>query len=189
LPDIEIRVMEKFIALLRGINVSGQKKIKMPDLKVLFEDLLFTNVQTYIQSGNVLFTGNSSNIKTIRSKIEKKILSKFGFPVNVILKTPAELDYALKINPFLKDKTKDIERIYFTFLSENPSPDNIKKLKEIDYSPEEFSLNDNTIYLFVPNGYGKAKLNNNFFEKKLKLYATTRNYKTVNALLNLSRDL
>ncbi|MCW8809323.1 MAG: DUF1697 domain-containing protein, partial [Ignavibacteriaceae bacterium] len=68
--------MEKFIALLRGINVSGQKKIKMSDLKVLFEDLSFTNVQTYIQSGNVLFTGNSINKKTIRSKIEKKILSK-----------------------------------------------------------------------------------------------------------------
>lgn len=178
--------MEKFIALLRGINVSGQKKIKMADLKNLFEDLSFKNVQTYIQSGNILFTSKSSNKKAIRTKIENKILDKFGYKVDVILKTPDEFKLAIKSNPFFKDKKKNSERIYFTFLSEKPLTANVQSLKEIDYPPEQFMFDDDVIYLFFPNGYGRAKLNNNFFEKKLRVNATTRNYRTVETLITLS---
>ena len=177
--------MAKFIALLRGINVSGQKKIKMSDLKILFEDLSFTNVETYIQSGNVLFSSNSNNNKNIQDKIENKILNKFGFSVKVIIKTPDELWYALSNNPFLKDKKKDTGKIYFTFLSENPTAVNIKKLNEVDYSPEGYIIDGDIVYLFFPNGYGKAKMNNNFFEKKLNVFATTRNHKTVKTLFTL----
>ena len=178
--------MEKYIALLRGINVSGQKKIKMSDLKILFEDLSFTNVQTYIQSGNVLFTSKLNDKKAIRSKIEKKTSDNFGYKVNVILKTPNELKLAIKSNPFLKYKKKSSERIYYTFLSEKPSPANIKILNEIDHTPEQFILNGDVIYLFLPNGAGKSKLNNNFFEKRLGVFATTRNRNSVVALLELS---
>jgi uncharacterized protein (DUF1697 family) len=178
--------MKKYIALLRGINVSGQKKIKMSDLKILFEDLSFTNVQTYIQSGNVLFTSKLNDKKAIRSKIEKKISDKFGYKVDVILKTLDELKRAIKSNPFLKDKKKSSERIYYTFLSENPSLSNTKILNEIDHTPEQFILNGDVIYLFLPNGAGKAKLNNNFFEKRLGVFATTRNRNSVQTLLELS---
>lgn len=178
--------MGKFIALLRGINVSGQKKIKMSDLKILFQDLSFKKVETYIQSGNVLFFSDTTNNKIIREKIEKKIKEQFSYQVQVIIKTPDELICALRNNPFLKDKKKNVEKIYFTFLSEKPPVANINKLKEVDYSPEEYTMDGDTIYLFFPNGYGKAKLNNNFFEKKLNVFATTRNYKTVKALFNLS---
>ena len=177
--------MGNYIALLRGINVSGQKKIKMSDLKILFEDLYFTNVQTYIQSGNVLFTSNMNNKKAILTKIEKKITNRFGYKVEVILKTPDELKRAIKSNPFLKDKKKNSERIYYTFLSENPSPSNSKILNEIDHTPEQFILNGDVIYLFLPNGAGKSKLNNNFFEKRLGVFATTRNRNSVQALLEL----
>ena len=179
--------MGKFIALLRGINVSGQKKIKMSDLKNLFEDLSFTNVQTYIQSGNVLFSSNSNNNKNFQDKIEKKILSQFGFQVKIIIKTPDELGESLNDNPFLKDKKKDVGKIYFTFLSEHPSAVNIKKLKEFEYPPEKYIIDGTNIYLFFPNGYGKAKMNNNFFEKKLNVFATTRNYKTVKTLFEMSK--
>jgi uncharacterized protein (DUF1697 family) len=178
--------MGKFIALLRGINVSGQKKIKMPDLKILFENLSFKKVETYIQSGNVLFFSDSNNKKTIREKIERKIKDQFGYQVQVIIKTPDELSYVRNKNPFLQDKRKDVERIYFTFLSEKPSAANIKKLKEVDYLPEEYIIDGDIVYLFSPNGYGKAKMNNNFFEKKLNVSATTRNFKTVQTLFTLS---
>ena len=181
--------MEKFIALLRGINVSGQKNIKMADLKNLFEELSFKNVQTYIQSGNVLFTSKSGNKKAIRTKIENKILNKFGYKVEVILKTPEEFNRAIKNNPFLKNKKKNSERVYFTFLSEKPSQSKIQMLREIDYPPEQFIFDNEVIYLYVPNSYGKAKLNNNFFEKKLKVIATTRNYKTVETLYTLSNEI
>ena len=180
--------MTKFIALLRGINVSGQKQIKMPDLKSLFEESGFQNIETYIQSGNVIFTSKEKLPEKLEQKISLAIKRKFGFDVQIIVLTPEEIEYVLNNNPFLKKK-KDTEKLYVTFLSENPSADNIKKLKDVDYSPEEFIMDGSYIYLFVPNGYGNSKLNNNLFESKLKVFGTTRNWKTVNKLFELSKGI
>jgi len=180
--------MAKFIALLRGINVSGQKKIKMIKLKKLFENLKFTDIETYIQSGNVLFSDNSTDRKKIKDKIEKKIEEVFGFKVQVILKTPDELNSTLKMNPFLKNKKKDTGKLYYTFLSEKPSKENLKKLNDIDYSPEEYFIDDDRIYFFFPDGYGKAKININLFEKKLDLFATSRNHRTVETLFEMAKS-
>jgi len=177
--------MKKFVALLRGINVSGQKQIKMPDLKTLSEDLGFTKVQTYIQSGNVIFSAREKSNKKLEDKISSAIKSKFGFDVQVIVVTPEEIEYVIQNNPFIKKK-KDLEKLYVTFLSENLPAENIKKLNAVDYSPEEYIIDGRYIYLFVPNGYGKAKLNNNLFENKFKVFGTTRNWKTVNKLFELS---
>ena len=179
--------MGKFIALLRGINVSGQKQIKMSDLKILFEELNFTNVQTYIQSGNVIFSAKEKSIQKLEDKIASGIKRKFDFNVQVVVITPEEIEYVLKSNPFIKRK-KDADKLYVTFLGNNPSDENIKRLNNIDYSPEEYIIDGRYIYLFVPNGYGKAKLNNNFFENKLKVSATTRNWKSVNQLFELSKS-
>lgn len=178
--------MAKFIALLRGINVSGQKKIKMIELKDLFKNLNFHDVETYIQSGNVLFSTNSPNQKSIQDKIERGIEKTFGYNVQVILKTPDELGTALKKNPFLKNKKKDTEKLYYSFLSEKPSKENLKKLKDIDYSPEEYFIDNDRIFLFFPDGYGKAKMNINLFEKKLEIFATSRNHRTVETLFKMA---
>ncbi len=180
--------METYIAILRGINVSGQKKIKMADLRIYLEELNFKNVQTYIQSGNIIFQDKSQNLKVLENIIEKKILEKTGFEVKTIVKTPSEIESVLANNPFLADQNKDPERLYVTFLAEFPLPVHIEKLKDLDYSPEEFVLDGNNIYLFSPHGYGRAKMNNNFFENKLKVSATTRNWKTVNKLDELAKE-
>ena len=178
--------MSTFIALLRGINVGGQKKITMTDLKKLFEVSGFTNVQTYIQSGNVIFESQNSNTKAIKNQIEKKVKEKYKFDVEVFITSNNELKNILRKNPFIKKK-KDAERFYVTFLSEKPDSVNISKLNETNYLPEEYIIDGNVIYLYFPNGYGKAKLNNNLFENKLKVPATTRNWKTVNMLFELSK--
>lgn len=177
--------MSKFIALLRGINVSGQKIIEMSELKSFFEDLNFTKVQTYIQSGNVIFSAKEKSNKKVEDKITSAMKSKFGFDVRVIVVTPNEIEYVLKNNPFIKKK-KEAEKLYVTFLSKKPLTENMDRLNSIDYSPEEFIIDGSYIYLFVPNGYGKAKLNNNLFESRLKVFGTTRNWKTVNKLFGLS---
>jgi uncharacterized protein (DUF1697 family) len=177
--------MTKFIALLRGINVSGQKQIKMPDLKSLFEESGFQNFETYIQSGNVIFTSKEKLPEKLEQKISLAIKRKFGFDVQIIVLTPEEIEYVLNNNPFIKKK-KQSEKLYVTFLAKSPSNENINKLNAIDYSPEEYIIDGRYIYLFVPNGYGKAKLNNNFFESKLNVSATTRNWKTVNKMFELS---
>jgi len=178
--------MKKFIALLRGINVSGQKKIKMSDLKLLFEEMGFKDVQTYIQSGNVIFSSKELSVAKLEIKISSSIKRKYGFDVRVIILSAKEIEYVLKNNPFL-EKKKDEDKLYVTFLSKIPSDENIEKMHSIDYSPEEYFIDGKHLHLFVPNGYGKAKINNNLFENKLKVSGTTRNWKTVKALSELAK--
>ncbi|MBX7151854.1 DUF1697 domain-containing protein [bacterium] len=178
--------MSTYIALLRGINVSGQKKVPMADLKKTFEALKFKNVQTYIQSGNVVFECNQSDSEKLESMIEKQIRKDFDFDVPVIIRTPSELQGILKSSPFLKDPKKDKDRMYVTFLAKEPLSEHVKKLDGISYPQEEFVLKNKTIYFFSPNGYGNAKMNNNFFENKLKVSATTRNLKTIQQLIEMA---
>lgn len=178
--------MKKFIALLRGINVSGQKQIKMTGLKSMFEEIGFQNVETYIQSGNVIFSGKEKSSEKITEKISSSIKKKFGFDIQVFVLLPEELLEILNKNPFINNK-KDHDKLYVVFLSTVPSKANLEKLGAIDFSPEEYICNGKCIYLYVPNGYGKAKLNNNFFENKLKVSGTTRNLKTVKAILELTK--
>jgi len=177
--------MIKFIALLRGINVSGQKLIKMSALRTLFEEVGFQDVETYIQSGNVIFSSKEKSIGKLEDKIASGIKRKFDFDVQVVVMTPEEIENVLRSNPFIKRK-KDTDKLYVIFLAKAPSADTIKKLSDINYSPEEYIIEGRYIYLFVPNGYGKAKLNNNFFENKLKVFGTTRNLKTIKALFELT---
>jgi len=177
------------ICMLRGINVSGQKKVPMTELKILFENLGFTHVTTYIQSGNVVFTSGNSKLTAVASLIRKGIYKHFGFDVPVILRTPGELQKAASINPFLKEKDIDPERLYITFLETEPAKDKLDKIKDVRFEPERFFIREKEVYLYCPNGYGRAKLNNNFFESKLKVTATTRNLRTVDELLKIASGI
>lgn len=179
--------MKKYIALLRGINVSGQKKILMSDLKILMLELNFENIHIYIQSGNIIFDFIDVNFKILENQISEKIKLKFGFDVVIIVKTPSDIESAITKNPFLKDVTKELNKIYVVFLSEKPAFNDINLLDNIDYSPEEFIIDDNIIYFYAPFGAGNSKLSTHFFEKKLNVNATARNWNTVNKLLELSK--
>lgn len=173
--------MQTYIALLRGINVGGKAKLKMANLKLLFEDLGFKDVATYIQSGNVVFA--AENGIGLEEKISKEIKSKFGFEVPVLVKTAAEIDTILKDCPFEKDKK---EASYFVLLKTPPQKELVKAVEQLNYPDEEFAITDACVYLFSATGYGNAKLNNNLFEKKLKVSATTRNYRTLVSLVEMA---
>jgi uncharacterized protein (DUF1697 family) len=175
--------METYVALLRGINVSGQKMIKMQVLQSLFAELGFKNIRTYIQSGNIIFESGKISQDVLAKQIEEKILQSYHFEVPAIIRHHDEIKRILENNPFLIKRNEDINKLYVTFLSnESDESDKYDKSdKSIDY--DEFIISGKNIYLFCPNGYGRTKLNNNFFESKLKVKATTRNWKTVNALL------
>ena len=178
-----------YIALLRGINVSGQKKILMSDLKTLFENLEFSNVKTYIQSGNVIFSSEETNTGEIAKKIEEKIKAQYGFDVPVLVLTGEEIKNALDNNPYLKEveilETQNLARLYVTFLSEVSEQKHLDKIDASLYAPDRFTIIEKSIFLHVVNGYGETKLSNNFFESKLKVKATTRNWKTVQTLNQL----
>ena len=177
--------MTTFLSILRGINVSGQKKIPMNELKALYEQLNLKDCTTYIQSGNVVF--KTGKPKDISKKIEQKIFDKYNFHVPVIIRTMDEMQSVLNKNPLLKEKNIDPEKLHVTYLAENPSQENIDKLNTYNYSPDLYYITGKEIYLYCPNGYGRTKLTNTFFENKLKVTATTRNWRTTNELFKIMK--
>lgn len=177
--------MKTYFALLRGINVSGQKKVPMAELRDLLSGLGFSHVQTYIQSGNVVFGSAEENSQKLAHDIQQEIKSHFGFEVPVLVKTSRQLKEILTQTPFSKEK---IEQSYFTLLHQKPDGTLAEDVKLLKYPNEEFYITDECVYFFSSAGYGKAKCNNNFFEQKLKVTATTRNYKTMVKLLSLCSD-
>lgn len=180
--------MKKYIALLRGINVSGQKLIKMGELKTHLEQLNFNNVITYIQSGNIAFEADSSNQKDLAAQIVNKIKEKYGWEVPVIVKSAYEMKLIAENNPFLNHRKEDISKLYVTFLADEPDIELVNKFRTINYEPDKFVVVDKVLYGFIPVSYGNTKFSNNFIESKLKTTATTRNWKTVLKLLEMVED-
>jgi uncharacterized protein (DUF1697 family) len=178
--------MNKYISLLRGINISGQKLIKMPDLVDLYKSIGFQNIETYLQSGNVLFNSKSKEAKEISGIIEKEIKKKFGFDVSVLIKTRNDFKKIIKNNPYLKKSNAETKMFYVTLLFDKPDKELLRKLSNQKTGNDEFFIYVDTVYINCPEGYGRTKVNNNFFEKKLNVTATTRNWNTVNMLLKLS---
>ena len=172
-------IMKRYVAILRGINVSGQKLIKMDALKQHMQDLGFTNVSTYIQSGNIMFESEDGSAPNLADQISHKIYKEFGFQVPVIVKSAGELTAILRNNPFVNSRHEDIDILHVIFLLEQPKQDLLSKIEPLAYKPDEYEVVGDTVYLCCPNGYGRTKLNNNFFENRLKLEATARNWKTV----------
>lgn len=172
--------MAKCISILRGINVGGNRKILMKDLIPLYEKLGFSKVETYIQSGNVVFQSDQcwSNAD-LEAKIQQVIAETFGFQVPVIVLTDAEWTKSVANNPFWKEKDADIEKLHLTILKNEPSQDLVKKILEFEFIPDRYEIAGRSIFIYCENGYGRTKITNDFFEKKLKTPATTRNWKTV----------
>ena len=179
--------METFLALLRGVNVGG-KTCKMEALRALFEKLGASHVRTYAQSGNVVFAAPQASAARLSSTIEARLLREFGFPIRVLVKTLKELEQILKRNPFVKDKAIDQSKLHVTFLSGIPKETGAQDLERLAAAGERFHILDEQIYLYCPNGYGRTKLSNNAIEKKLSLVATTRNWRSVNALLTMMQS-
>ena len=178
----------KYIALLRGINIGRKKRIKMADLIKAFESLDFKNVRTYVQSGNVVFEHDSIDIAKITKNIERKISQTFAFSVNVIIRTENELESIVNSNPFIKDTNIELDKLHVTFLLDMSEPKIISNLDINKDENEKFEVIGREVYLYCPKGYARTKLKNDVFEKKLKTIATTRNWKTTNKLLEMSKD-
>jgi uncharacterized protein (DUF1697 family) len=167
--------------MLRGINVAGQKKVSMQVLRETFASLGYKNVQTYVQSGNVIFS-TDAGVSSTKDRIEKEIKRTFGFNILVFLRERNEVTKLVKNSPF---KQKDESKLHVTFLSEKPATIPLDEMNLAISGAEEFSISGREVYLFCPNRYGVTKLSNSFFEKKLKVAATTRNWRTVNTLLEM----
>jgi uncharacterized protein (DUF1697 family) len=177
--------MITYISILRGINVSGKNIIRMNLLTKLYETIGFTNVHTFIQSGNVVFQSDEPDIEKLERDISEEILKQFSLNVPVFVKEKSELARILQYNPFLMGRQEDITKLYITFLSKEPDQQFIENVKLGSFLPDEYFVKESSIYLYCPNGYGRTKLSNNYFENKLKVIATTRNLKTIVELLKI----
>jgi uncharacterized protein (DUF1697 family) len=179
--------MKTYIAILRGINVSGKNKIQMKELKELFENLGFSDITTYIQSGNVIFRADAKmSDKKIAAEIEKSIREKFGYEVPVIVRTKEEWILVAEQNPFFKEPSVNREKLHVTFLEDAPSPELVSSFSKLDFSPDRFIISGKEVYLYIPESYGETKLSNKFIESKLKVKATTRNWNTTIKLAEMS---
>jgi uncharacterized protein (DUF1697 family) len=181
--------MTTYISILRGINVSGHNILKMDQLKKMIEGLGFKNVLTYIQSGNIIYQTKKTDALKLSELIKKGIQKDFGFDVPVFTITSDTLEVLIKNNPFQKDINKDAVFFHVTFLAAIPAQEKIDILKSIDSKNDIFEIVEQAMYLYCPNGYGTTKLSNTFIESKLKVSATTRNWKTTNELLNSAKKI
>ncbi|EPJ55889.1 MAG: hypothetical protein OFPI_02340 [Osedax symbiont Rs2] len=174
--------------MLRGINVGGHNKVKMAQLKLLCESIGFADISTYIQTGNVLFSSRETSL-ILQQQLEQALLSEFGFKLAVTIRSIEALE-AVQANLSIKDidQLQDSSKLMVSFLSEI-APDNaLQLLQPYLHSSERLQLSGTELYLYCPNGYGKTKLTNNLLEKKLVLTATTRNWKTLLKLCQLSLE-
>lgn len=171
----------KQVVFLRGINVGGHKKIKMAELRELLESEGFEDVETYIQSGNIVL--RAQDTKTLSDRISEMIKNHYGFEVPAIAFSASTLKAIFDACPFDPAQKKDS---YFLVLFEKPDEALVEAIQSVQYPHEEFYITGKCIYLFVEQGYGKSKFNNNFFEKKLKVKATARNYNTLLKMIELA---
>jgi uncharacterized protein (DUF1697 family) len=180
--------MPIYIAMLRGINVGGHKRVKMDVLRESFAALGFEQVQTYIQSGNVIFKAAKLSPAALSKRIEDRIVKDCGFSALVITRTHEEIAKTVANNPFPRERGIDLERLHVVFLPEAPAPAVLKELAGLTTEPDRSCCLDKEIYLYLPNGFAHSSLANNPLERRLLNRATTRNWRTVNTIYQMCQE-
>lgn len=175
-----------YIALLKGINVGGNNLIKKTSLQQLCQKLGLMNVKTYIQSGNIVFESNGVTVNELENLLQQHIQTTFLVNTKVFVYTTTQIKTVIENNPFVNHTDYDEKNMYVTFLASQPHENLLATLQEKLQPLEQLFCFENTIYLYCPNGYGKTKVHNQTIIQKLKVEATTRNWKTTNKLLLMS---
>jgi uncharacterized protein (DUF1697 family) len=179
--------MVTYISFLRGVNMTGHNSMRMTDLASLFSNLGYISPETYIQSGNVIFGCDHDNDPSqTASRIEQAISENFGYTVPAMIRSVAEMQNIMTENPYLDEPGFDPAKTAVIFLHENPSADQIDRVSGVDYAPDKFSVFGKEIYTFCPNGFGRTKIYTNFFENRMKVTGTARNWRTITTILQLA---
>jgi uncharacterized protein (DUF1697 family) len=179
--------MKTLVSFLRGINMTGHNSVKMKDLSELYKDLGFSNILTYIQSGNVIFSASEKNTDEEISEIIKiGIRERFGYNIAVMIRTVVEMKNLISANTFTGEPEFDITKSAVILINKVPDTEKVKALTLIDTAPDRFKISGREIFIYCPDGFGKTKLYANFFDKRLGVEGTTRNWKTINTMLDLA---
>lgn len=169
--------------------MSGHNTIKMTELSGLYKKLGFRENKTYIQSGNVIFrTEDNVDLLKVTEVVEEGILKKFGYTIPVMIRTSEELKKLRSANPYLPEPGFDPSMMAVIFLHGEVTEKQIEKMRKINYPPDKYQISDREIFTYCPDGFGKTKLYTNFFEKKMGVTGTARNWKTVVTLLEMTEE-
>lgn len=181
--------MPVLISMLRGVNLGAHNRIKMDDLRSLFESLKLEAPRTYVQSGNVIFRTKEKNSVALAKKIQTAIERRFGFRPVVIVRTVDELRRAIAATPFPASRKLEPGKVLVTFLSSEPGPDSQTALARWESFPEEVHLLGRELYIYFPNGAGRSKLPWSSLEKSMKVTGTARNWNSVGKMLEIAEEL
>ena len=175
--------------MLRGVNLGPHNRIKIDDLRALYQSLKLENPRSYVQSGNVIFRTKEKNGPQLAKKIQGAIEKKFGCCPEVILRTPDEIRKAIVANPFPERARAEPAKVLVTFLAAEPPREAEANLEKLKRFPEELHLNGRELYIYFPNGAGKSKLPWSAVDKLLKVTGTARNWNSVQAMLEIAEEM
>lgn len=177
----------RHIALLRGINVGGKNKLPMKQLVSIFEAAGCTDVQTYIQSGNVVFAASAALLKQLATRIPHAIEAELGLSVPVVLRSATQFAKAVRANPFSDEAAADPKSVHVSFLRDKPTRRALARLDPNRSPPDEIRCVGSEIYTYCPNGVARSKFTAAYFDRELETVCTARNWRTTLKLLDLLR--
>jgi len=167
--------------------MAGHNSIKMTELSLLYKRLGFKYIKTYVQSGNVIFKADEAvSEKETAQKIEAEIFRKYGYTVPVMIRSIEEIKSLLKTNPYLATPDFDPSKMAVIFLHEVVTDLQNEKMRNVNYPPDKFQITGREIFIYCPDGFGRTRLYTNFFENKMKVTGTARNWKTIKTILSLA---
>ena len=181
--------MPVVISMLQGVNLGSHHRIKMDDLRSLYESLELRDVRTYVQSGNVVFKTRERDLPRLIRRIETEIERTFGFHSDVILRTTSEMKTVVARNPFAKRRGIEPAKLLVTFLAGDPGEEARDKVRSIETHPEELHIEHRELYVYFPNGIGRSKLPAGALKSALKVPGTARNWNSVTKLLEIAENL
>jgi uncharacterized protein (DUF1697 family) len=181
--------MAVIISLLRGVNLGPHRRIRMEDLRAVYESLKLRDVRTYVQSGNVVFTTAERDLRRLTGRLEQAIERRFGFHSDVIARTTSELRQVVARNPFATRRGIEPAKLVVTFLAADPGEPARGLVRAIETAPEELHIDGRELYVYFPNGQGRSKFPAAAVDKALSVSGTARNWNTVTKLLEIAEAL
>lgn len=182
--------MAVLVSLLRSVNVGGAGRLSMEALRELYTSMKLQDVQSFIQTGNVLFRTSAKDLSKLARRLEQEIEKKFAFRTAVILRTPADLRDIVTRNPFSNRDGIEPSKLLVVFLESAPDPDTSEKLRAIPMDPEELQIVGRELFIYFPNGMARPSFSQSAFDRALKkIPGTGRNWNSVTKLLALAEKL
>jgi uncharacterized protein (DUF1697 family) len=180
------RRADRYVALLRGINNVGSRRLLMGDLAAAFEEAGCEDVRTYIASGNVVYRASAALARRVPALVEAAIAARSGFESPVVTRTAAEMDAIVRANPYAREAARNHKAVHVAFLRDRPSAAQVAALDPDRSPPDTFVVNGREVYLHLPNGVAGSKLTTMWLDARLATVSTWRNWRTVLTLREMA---